>query len=66
VDAMSFTITFVHNPANRLTAPSAQGALYAYAYNGLGDRLQQTVNGVASDYTLDIEAGLTQVLSDGE
>jgi RHS repeat-associated protein len=58
------TYTYYH--ANRLTALSDQGTLYTYAYNGLGDRLQQSVDGVVSDYTLDIEAGLTQVLSDGE
>ncbi|HKZ53980.1 MAG TPA: RHS repeat-associated core domain-containing protein [Anaerolineales bacterium] len=48
---------------------------YAFAYNGLGDRLRQTVDpaqnggangGVATNYTLDLESGLTQVLSDGE
>lgn len=33
----------------------------AFSYNGLGDRLTQ--NGV--NYTLDLNAGLTQVLSDG-
>ncbi|MGA9191985.1 MAG: RHS repeat-associated core domain-containing protein, partial [Anaerolineales bacterium] len=33
--------------------------------NGLGDRLEQTVNGTPIDYTLDINTGLTQVLSDG-
>jgi RHS repeat-associated protein len=34
-------------------------------YNGRGDRLQQTVDGVATNYVLDLNAGLTQVLSDG-
>ncbi|MEK7784491.1 MAG: hypothetical protein AAB658_03555, partial [Chloroflexota bacterium] len=34
-------------------------------YNGLGDRLSQTVNGVTTTYTLDLNAGLTQVLADG-
>lgn len=36
-----------------------------YSYNGLGDRLQQTVGSTATDYVMDINAGLTQVLSDG-
>ena len=36
-----------------------------FTYNGLGDRLTQTVNGQETDYTLDLAAGLTQVLSDG-
>jgi YD repeat-containing protein len=38
---------------------------YAVAYNGLGDRLSQTVNGAQTRYALDPAAGLTQVLSDG-
>ena len=37
-----------------------------FAFNGLGDRLSQTVNGYTTNYTLDIAAGLTHVLSDGE
>jgi RHS repeat-associated protein len=36
-----------------------------FAYNGLGDRLQQTVGGVTTQYTLDLNNSLTQVLSDG-
>lgn len=30
------------------------GDTYDFAYNGLGDRLRQTVNGAATEYTLDI------------
>ena len=41
------------------------GDTYGFAYNGLGDRLQQTVNGVPQNYTLDIVASLTQVLANG-
>ena len=37
----------------------------SYHYNGLGDRLSQTVNGMTTNYTLDLNAGLTQVLDDG-
>jgi RHS repeat-associated protein len=59
------TSTYVYDHANRLTS-AVQGAdSYTFAYNGLGDRLQQTVNGSPIDYTLDLNAGLTQVLSDG-
>lgn len=36
----------------------------SYQYNGLGDRLSQTVNGVTTNYTLDLNSGLTQVLDD--
>ena len=35
-----------------------------FAYNGLGDRLQQ-IDGVTTTYTLDLNARLTQVLADG-
>ena len=41
------------------------GTTYTYAYNGLGDRVSQTVGEVTTTYTLDLNAGLTQVLSDG-
>ncbi|NLW71953.1 MAG: RHS repeat-associated core domain-containing protein [Chloroflexi bacterium] len=36
----------------------------AYKYSGLGDRLQQIAGGATTSYTLDINAGLTQVLQD--
>ena len=36
-----------------------------YSYNGIGDRLSQTVNGVPTNYILDLNAGLTQVLDNG-
>ncbi len=52
--------TYAYDSANRLTAISG-GQTATFAYNGLGDRLSQ--NGV--NYTLDLNSGLTQVLSDG-
>jgi RHS repeat-associated protein len=52
--------TYVYDSANRLTSISG-GQIASFAYNGLGDRLSQ--NGV--NYTLDLNAGLTQVLNDG-
>ena len=39
---------------------------YAYTYNGLGVRLSQTVNGDTTNYTLDINRSLTEVLQDGD
>jgi len=48
---------YAYDSANRLK--SLNGT--TYSYNGLGDRLTQ--NGV--HYTLDLNTGLTQVLSDG-
>jgi RHS repeat-associated protein len=57
--------TYAYDSANRLVAVSGQGSAYSFAYNGLGDRVSQTVNGVPTNYVLDLNAGLTQVLSDG-
>jgi len=65
--------TYTYDHANRLLSVLQGGNSYSFAYNGLGDRLRQTVNGGATEYTLDpstslragLEAGLTQVLSDG-
>jgi RHS repeat-associated protein len=56
--------TYTYNHVNRLIGLSDQGSFYSYAYNGFGDRLQQTVDGTTTNYTLDINTGLTQVLSD--
>jgi RHS repeat-associated protein len=50
--------TYTYDFANRLTSVNGTDS---YSYNGLGDRLTQ--NGV--HYTLDLNTGLTQVLSDG-
>jgi len=50
--------TYAYDSANRLT--SVNGTDF-YTYNGLGDRLTQ--NG--TQYTLDLNTGLTQVLNDG-
>jgi RHS repeat-associated protein len=36
-----------------------------YLYNGQGDRIAQIEDGVQTPYILDLNAGLTQVLSDG-
>ncbi len=37
----------------------------SYRYDDISDKLQQTVNGVATTYALDLAGGLTQVLADG-
>jgi len=58
--------TYAYDSANRLATLKQGTALtYTYSYNGLGDRFKQVVNGVATTYTLDLNAGLTQVLADG-
>jgi YD repeat-containing protein len=57
--------TYAYDTANRLTAFSNQQSAVSYAYNGLGDRLRETVNGQTTTFTMDLNAGLTQALSDG-
>jgi len=57
--------TYTYDHANRLASASGGGYNATYGYNGTGDRLRQTVNGVTTSYTLDLVAGLTQVLEDG-
>jgi RHS repeat-associated protein len=56
------TNTYAYDSANRLT--SVNGTT-TYQYNGLGDRISQTVDSVTTNYTLDLNTGLTQVLNDG-
>jgi hypothetical protein len=47
-------------------APDSQGAdTYGFAYNGLADRLRQTLNSVPLHFALGRAAELTQVLADG-
>lgn len=58
-------LTYTYDQANRLKSATQGANTYTYAYNGVGDRLRQTANGVATNYTLDLNAGLTQVLADG-
>jgi hypothetical protein len=59
-------VYYTYNHANRLKTASDAGLVANYAYNGMGDRLQQTVNGTTTNYTLDLAGGLTQVLADGQ
>jgi len=59
------TSTYSYNSANRLIGVTGNQQTISYKYNGLGDRLQQISNGTATDYTVDINSGLTQVLDDG-
>jgi len=57
--------TYTYDGANRLTVVSNQSSVVSYRYNGLGDRLQQTVNGQTTTFTMDLASDLTQVLDDG-
>lgn len=57
--------TYTYDTANRLVKFN-QGAVLTYtlAYNGQGDRVSVGVNGVPTTYTLDLNAGLTQILAE--
>ena len=55
---------YTYNTANKLVGVTKGTSSIVYAYSGLGDRLKQIADGVTTDYTLDINAGLTQVLQD--
>ena len=51
--------TYTWDRANRLlTAPGST----SYQYDGLGNRIQQTVSSVVTDYLLDTQPGLTVVM----
>jgi YD repeat-containing protein len=55
--------TYTYDSANRLTSVSGPSSVVSYSYNGLGDRLSQTVDGNTTNYVLDLNAGLTQVVN---
>jgi RHS repeat-associated protein len=57
--------TYTYDHANRLVSVAGPSSSVSYAYNGLGDRLQQTVDGVTTNYSLDLNNWRTQVLADG-
>jgi RHS repeat-associated protein len=57
--------TYTFNHANQLVSASGAGTTVSYGYNGQGDRVSQTAGITTTTYTLDLAAGLTQVLADG-
>jgi RHS repeat-associated protein len=57
--------TYTYDHANRLREVQQGDANYTFFYDGLGNRVQQIApDGTPYDYTLDLAAGLTQVLDD--
>ena len=56
---------FTYDTANRLIEVVQDGITYTMRYNGVGDRVEQAVNGEVTTYILDLFGGLTQVLADG-
>ncbi len=57
--------TYAYDHADRLTTISGTSGTFNYAYSGLGDRLQGPDGENPVDFTLDLHAGLTQVLEQG-
>jgi hypothetical protein len=56
---------YTHDLACRQVGYASDEYAIAYAYNGQGSWLRQTVDEVTTTYVNDLNAGLTQVLSDG-
>ena len=56
---------YEYDSANRLVSFSNATTTASYRYNGLGDRLEETVGENTTTFTMDLNAGLTQALSDG-
>jgi RHS repeat-associated protein len=56
--------TYTYDHADRLTQVANGTLTTEFAYNGVGDRVAKTVDGVTTDYVLDPAAGLTQVLQE--
>jgi RHS repeat-associated protein len=60
------TSTYSYDHANRLKSVVQGSNTYTYEYNGLNNRVSQTLNTeTPTRYVLDQAAGLVQVLSDG-
>lgn len=57
--------TYAYDRANRLTGVTGASMTASYQYNGLGDRVREKVNDVTTHFTMDLNTGLTQVLTDG-
>lgn len=54
------TNTHTWDKANRLLSVGT----HSYAYDGNGARIQKTVSSIVTDYVLDVQRGLTQVLAE--
>lgn len=62
--------SYTYDAANHLVTASNSLGMLNYAYNGLGDRLQETLDplsdaaGQTTTFTMDLNSGLSQVLSE--
>jgi RHS repeat-associated protein len=57
--------TYIYDHANRLVGVNGSSLAASYLYNGLGNRIQETINGTTTIFVVDQAGELTQVLSDG-
>lgn len=44
--------SYTYDHVNRLVGVNGEGLSISYGYNGLGDRLQQTMNSITTEYVL--------------
>ena len=56
--------TYTYDTENRLVSVTDGASTTSYAYNGDGDRVSQTVDGVTTSYVIDSAAPLTKVLAE--
>jgi RHS repeat-associated protein len=54
--------TFIYDAANRLTSVTSGTLTTTFEYDGLGNRMAQTVDGVETRYALDVAGGLPEVI----
>jgi RHS repeat-associated protein len=57
--------TYTYDHANKLTMVQGPSSIVSFTYNGLGDRLTETIDGATTVFLLDLNTGLTQVLAEG-
>ena len=56
------TTNYTYSLEDRLTGIDDGTYTYQYQYNGAGDRLAKTVNGIAKRYVLDLNGDMSRVL----
>ena len=57
------TNNYTYDAANRLTSVTDGTTTSTYLYDGTGNRVVQTVNGITTPYVLDIAGGLPEVIA---
>jgi RHS repeat-associated protein len=56
--------TFIYDYSNRLIQSNVGGVIAQYSYDGLGNRLMKTEGGLSTQYILDINGRLSNVLAE--